>query len=346
MLRPNPNLEALGIMEKLRRAWLPLLLAPPALIAVLFNAWDFVSLWLDHDKTVEESVDQCTALAREISRYLNSSLEVLEIHMADHVKPAAERFLGGKAKAGMAPVFKLTAQRLPPVAELRVFDASGRLTLSSVPARATDLDIGQAQIFKRHRDEGQDMSIFVTTFTAPGDTKLAKWQLHMAVTLRSEEGDFMGIAVAALDTEAIYSNIGEMKIVTGASVRIFDGDGRLLINHPRDFTLTGKTFAETQTFRAWTAAPRDMAGRLPDPTDNTPEIGAFRRIGRYPLLVSVGIAEDLALAEWWRELAILLATIVVFMLASGWSARRSLARWVLRVKDETEAHGFMNGDGI
>ena len=168
----------------------------------------------------------------------------------------------------------------------------------------------------------------------------------MAVTLRSEDGDFMGVVAAVLDTETIYGMIGEMKIVTGAAVRIFDGDARLLINHPRDFTQIGKTFSDTQLVKAWTAAPHDMAGRLPDPTDNTPEIGAFRRIGRYPLLVSVGIAEDLALAEWWRELAILLGTIVIFMLASGWSARRSLARWVLRVKDETEAHGFTNGDGI
>ena len=333
----------MGTIKKLRSAWLPLLLAPPALIAVLFNAWDFVSLWLDHDKAVEESSEQCTALAREVSRYLNGTLEVVEIHLSDHLKPAAERVLTGKVRTGMIPALKLTAQRLPQVKDVLVFDSSGRLKFSSVPGRNPDLDIANSTAFKRHHDEGQDMSVFVAALDSLSP---ARWQLHMAVTLRSEDGDFMGMVVAVLDTEIIYGMIGEMKLFTGAAVRIFDGDIRLLINHPRDFTQIGKTFPDTVLIKAWTAAPHDMAGRLPDPTDNTPEIGAFRRIGRYPLLVSVGIAEDLALAEWWRELAILLGTIVIFMLASGWSARRSLARWILRVKDETEAHGFMNGDGI
>ncbi len=327
--------------------WLPLLLAPSALIALLFNAWDFVSLWLDHDQAVEESSAQCTALAREVSRYLTGMLEMVEVHLTDHLRPAAELYLTGKVKPGLQGAFLLTGKRLPQITEILVFDADGHLKESSQHNRRRDLTVGDTAFFKRHRDDGADQTVFVAALNDyQADSRGAKWQLHMASSLHSADGDFIGLVVAALDTESIFNNIGEMKIVTGASVRIFDGTGRLLVDHPRDFTQIGRSFFETTLFKTWRKTQADMVGRLPDPTDNTPEIGAFRKIGHYPLLVSVGIAEDLALAEWWRELAILLGTVVAFMLASGWSARKTLARWVLRVKDEAEAHGFRDGDGI
>lgn len=329
-----------------RRRWLPLLLVPPALVALLFNAWDFVGLWLDHDRTVEESGEQCLGLAREVSRSITATLQAVEIHLTDHLKPVAGRFFDHTAsRPDLIGAFQLTAQRLPQVAAVMLFDSSGHLVESSRRGKRVVLSIGDQPWFRHHSEDGIDQSVFVAALDgAAPDARQPHWQLHVGRSLRGEDGQLSGVVVVALDTEYLFGLIGEMKIITGASVRIFDGDMRMLVNHPRDFTQIGRVFDQTRTVKTWRRVQTDLSGRLGDPTDDTPEIGAFRRVDRYPVLVSVGLAEDLALAEWWRELAILLGTIAIFMVASGWSMRRDLARWVLQ--HDGDGSGFIDGDGI
>ena len=109
------------VVERAWRRWLPLLLAPPALVAVLFNAWDFASLWIDHDRAYEETQVQVEALAREVSRTLTATLQPVDIHITDHLKPVASRFVTGQANpAQLQKVFQLTGLRLPQVAAVLV----------------------------------------------------------------------------------------------------------------------------------------------------------------------------------------------------------------------------------
>ncbi len=336
-------------LGKARKQWLPLLLAPPALLAVMLNAWDFVTLWLDHDRTVEESGEQCLGLAREVARYLAGSVQAVEVHITDHVEPAAARYLTGKPdRAVLQGAFRLTAQRLPQITAILVFDRDGRLRETSRKARPPGLEIGDEAFFRRHRDDGADRSVFVAALDPSlPESNSSRWQLQVASRIVDDQGDFAGLVVASLDTEALFAVIGEMKMVTGAAVRIFDGDMRMLVNHPRDFTLIGRVFDHTRTVADWRRTRGELVGRIADPTDGSPEIGAFRQIEPYTLTVSVGLAEDLALAEWWRELAILLGTAVIFLLVSVWGMRHRLAHWVLHTEHEVEErHGFMDGDGV
>ncbi|MBI3446358.1 MAG: hypothetical protein HY055_13630 [Magnetospirillum sp.] len=318
-------------------------------MAVLFNAWDFVSLWIDHDRAYEETQVQVQTLAREVSRTLTSTLQPVEIHLTDHLVPAASRLVTGRGSPKqMQEVFKLTRQRLPQVAAVMVFDNVGRLAAASVPGVRPEPDPRNIPGIAQHRDAGDDLAVFVgDAALVLADPKGSRWRLHMTQALRNAEGDFIGMVMVQLDTESIFAIIGEMNIVTGAAVRIFDGSARLLVNHPRDFTVIGRAFSRTRLFKTWQEVRHELVGRLPDPTDNSPEIAALRGIERYPLLVSVGVAEDLALAEWWRELAILLLTIVVFVTASSWAGRRQLAKWVLHLNGKGEEEkGFADGDGI
>ncbi len=331
------------------RRWLPLLLAPPALAALLFNGWDFASLWVEHGKAQEEALLQAQTLSRDISRQLSATLSPADIHITDHLRPAATRFMSSQAsKPQLQRAFHLTSQRLPQVAAVLVFDSSGRGVAASVPLRKPAPDISNGFFFQRHRDQGLDSAVFVGDGALTlSDVGAARWRLMMSRRLQDLDGRFLGMLLVQLDTEFILSQISAVNQAPGISVRIFDDAGRLLTNHPRDYSLAGRSFWDSTLFQRWASERRDLAGHLPDPTDNTPEIGVLRFVESHPVLVSVGVPEDLALVEWWRELAILLLTVGVFVAASSVAARRVLAKWVLHLNiKEEEDRGFADGDGI
>lgn len=331
------------------RRWLPLLLAPPALVALLFNAWDFASLWVEHDRAYEEAQHQVQVLARDVSRTLTTTLSPVDIHITDHLRPVATRFVSTQASLPqLQRVFQLTTQRLPQVAAVLVFDASGRGVAASVPLSRPAPSLAGGFYFQKHRDQGLESAVFVGDASVTlGETGPTRWRLMMSRRLQDLDGRFMGMLLLQFDTEHIFSQIAALDPVPGAGVRVFDQSGRLLVNHPRDYSLAGRTFWDSRLFRRWAAERRELAGRIPDPTDESPEIGAFRAIEGYPVLVSVGLSEDLALVEWWRELAILLLTVGVFVAASSMAARRVLAKWVLHLNGKGEDdRGYRDGDGI
>lgn len=268
------------------RRWLPLLLAPPALVPMLFNAWQFVELWIDHDRAHEETQQQVEIASCEISRLMLSLLRPVDIHLTDHLKPLATRLVQAQAsQAQVQRAFQLTMERLP-----------------------------QAAVARR---------------------------------LQDLEGRFLGVVQVHLDSEYLFDQLTDLNLPSGITVRVLDGIGTLLISHPRDHSMIGRNFWDGRLLRRWAAERHDIAGRIPDPTDDSPEIGALRAVEGYPVLVSVGVAEDLALVEWWRELALLLLTIVVFMGASALAARKPLAKWVLHLNGKGEEEkGFADGDGI
>lgn len=331
------------------KRWLPLLLAPPALVALLFNAWDFASLWVEHDQAYEETQQQVRVLARDVARTLTTTLQPVDIHITDHLRPAATRFAAAPAlQPQLQRAFQLTTQRLPQVAAVLVFDATGRSLAASVPTVRPASDISHGFFFQRHRDQGLDSAVFVGDAALTlGEAGPTRWRLMMSRRLQDLDGRFLGMLLVQLDTEHIFSQVSALNLIPGAGVRIFDESGRLLVNHPRDYSLAGRNFWDSRLFRRWAAEGRELAGRITDPTDDSPEIGAFRAIDGYPVLVSVGLSEDLAMVEWWRELAILLLTIGVFVAASSVAARRRLAKWVLHLNGKgVEEKGFANGDGI
>lgn len=331
------------------RRWLPLLLAPPALVALLFNAWQFFDLWVEHDRAFVEAQEQVRVLARDVSRTLTATLRPVDVHITDHLRPAATRFVSSQAsQPQLQRVFHLTTQRLPQVAAVVVFDASGRSLAASVPIARPAPDISGGFYFQRHRDQGLESAVFIGDAALTlGETGPTRWRLMMSRRLQDLDGRFLGMLLVQLNTEDIFSQISALNLVSGAGIRIFDDAGRLLVNHPRDYTLAGRTFWDSQLFRRWAAERRELAGRIPDPTDDSPEIGAFMAVDGYPVLVSVGLSEDLALVEWWRELAILLLTVGIFVAASSLAARRRLAKWVLHLNGKGEDEkGFADGDGI
>ncbi|CAA7620628.1 conserved hypothetical protein [Candidatus Terasakiella magnetica] len=331
-----------------RRQWLPLLLAPPALVAVLFNSWEFIGLWRDHDRAVEDTGTQTQAVAREVSRALTSALAAAEIQITDHLQPMAAGFSNGRVRlSDLHAAFQLVHQRLPQMAAAHVFDIGGHLVASSKPGPRAQIDLGGSELLARHRGEEVAQSVLVAALDrATADVAGNRWRLYMVRTVPAADGGFGGLVVVAFDTEFFFAILSEVRIESGigASVRIFDGEARLLLNHPRDISQIGRTFAQEQPFQDWQRTRKDQVGRIPDPTDGTPEIGAYRKVEHYPLFVSVGVAEDLALAEWWRDLAILLFTVLVFAAASAWSVRRQLAQWVLHMRYHDAT--FMDGDGI
>jgi PAS domain S-box-containing protein len=137
------------------------------------------------------------------------------------------------------------------------------------------------------------------------------WTLHLARELKSDNGKFLGVIVAAIDIAKLEQIYNFVKLDFLRPISVYLLDGTLVASLPHRESLMG------------TRAPELGRVTIPAPGDNV-RMGrhaggngggqrfALGRVAQYPLLVSVTDDEEETLSSW-RETAIPIAMGAVLM---------------------------------
>jgi len=129
-----------------------------------------------------------------------------------------------------------------------------------------------------------------------------RWTLYLAHKLTAQNGEFLGVILGAIDLSYFEKIFGSIVLGDGASITLYRSDGVLLARYPRTEWVIGKSFK----------APIIALGDHSSGTTNfTGQMGgkdrllAAQRLTHYPLLISVAVDTDVALADWQTETRIL-----------------------------------------
>jgi len=129
------------------------------------------------------------------------------------------------------------------------------------------------------------------------------------------EGQFAGVAVAALRLSYFHDLLGELQSGPGASVTLLSEDGTILMRLPFDLNDIGrKTQAEAAVHDFIQSKAAAATLRLPG--ERGSQDVAFHRVGNLPLLVRVSVAPDKSGMFW------LICVGAAVALAAGVLARR------------------------
>ena len=236
---------------------------------------------------------------------------------------------------------------MPFVRALSVTDAQGRILYSTDPAAAGQ-SVADREYFRIFL--AQPETAFSVGVPVRGRVSGA-WLISASRPLRSADGSFAGIIVAAVEPPYFDALWQTPDLGKGGTIALFRRDGVMMMRSPFDEASMGKAFPKLSVF----SRPLDIepAGHFVNTSviDGTVRLFAYRVIpGHSDLVVVVGQAYDHVLEPWRQFTGIVFsvwaaASVAVFILGRfldrAWTERiksvESAAQMAQRLALATEA---------
>lgn len=224
---------------------------------------------------------------------------------------------------------------------LRFFDKNGTLVYSSIAADIdTRLNLGDRNFFKVARQNTSNAPMFSEVVVGRLSKRVT---MNVIKTIRGKNGEFKGIALAAVDVMSLYAYFKDLPLGKDSvlALRRLD-DGAAIVSYPGSVEVDNQPAPDIPTRLALLGKDFDGALELRSPVDRIQRIYGARQVGEYPLFVMVGIAEADYLGDWSLHMKVLVTAstvlisivgIVLFMLARAhW--QRNLSEYALQQSHE------------
>ena len=200
---------------------------------------------------------------------------------------------------------------LPYVRAMWVMDARGRIIYDSDVGNI-GLNLADRDYFQIYRAEPKTL-FYIGKPVRSRST--GTWLISAARPLRSVNGAFRGVIVAALEPPYFEKLWRTASPGVDASVALFRQDGVLMMRSPFDDAAMGKNLASGRLFSVHLPKKSSRSFQDSSPIDGKARVYAYRSLSTLPdLLVVVGRTVDQILAPW-RHLALLTVTIWVLACA-------------------------------
>src|SRR5439155_15991828 len=155
-------------------------------------------------------------------------------------------------------------------------------------------------------------------------------------------GEFLGIVLGVIDIRHFEEFFKSIILQPGGAVTVFRRDGTMLARHPHVEKMMGEKLAPQAPFYPL-VAQGGGTGRTPGYVDGSARVVSVHPLRDFPLVATLTVAEDAALADWHRQSMIIvigaLGTIFAFTLLFGALAvqSRKLERQTVALSAATAA---------
>ncbi|MCM0021378.1 MAG: PAS domain-containing protein [Tagaea sp.] len=272
------------------------------------------------------------AAAYEVDRKLADALEAqlaLELKIAEMALMRIAAMGGPAAICGTArsevPALIAIGRDYGGMGLLSVADADGRIVCSDAQLPSDLMSIADRDYFAAARPAYSG----AVAFGAPAlGLKSGARSIPMAVRLSDPAGGFAGIAAMEIPIYRLVERWERARFKPDGTVALFGANKRLLARSPAVEDEIGQAIANAEL---WTRFPAERNGQYdvsPSAIDGVPRAVAFRQVAEYPLVVTIGMSLDDALAAWRADAAsdmLLLGGSSAFVLAVsallGWRLR-------------------------
>ncbi len=226
---------------------------------------------------------------------------------------------------------------------LLVVNRSGDIVIDSrsVPPRRIHVD--DRDYFRVHADDSA-AGLYVSRPFKPRISGVDT-SIGLSRRLNGPAGQFDGIVVGTLRLNYFKRLFDGVSLGEHAAITLVRNDGVVLMRRPYDAVQIGKNIESSQAFQMCRGTP-DGAYIATDALDGVERLLSFRRIGNYPLILSVGLATQDLYAEWRRR-AWLIGGIVLLLNTTFIGMSILLCKQLRRrIEMEQQLQSLANTDGL
>jgi signal transduction histidine kinase/CheY-like chemotaxis protein len=316
-------------------------------VGVIALTWVAVGLQLHTEYAFVRSAAQVNGanLVRAFTESLLRSVREVDQTLL-FVRALRER---DRASVDLAPWIDQVDPQQGLLLQIAMTDRAGLVTLSNLQPVSERIDLSDRPHFRFFADHPAD----VLHISPPVLGRVShEWTVQFVRMLRDRRGDFDGILVASVPPAALLRFVSPADLGTDGTVAIFGMDGmlRARMTAASMAVLSGVTWASPAVSRS--VAEDEGTFTWTDPMDGVRRLENFRRVPGLPLVVSVGLSESVAVAEYRRDLsrltaAAVLVTMLMLLLAlvgmrERW--RRAEAQAALNIALATISQGVVMMD--
>ena len=220
--------------------------------------------------------------------------------------------------------FRSAAQGLPDAGSLWLLDNQANLLMDSTEYPSQRMNFSEREYFAPQRDSG--IELYIGPVVKGKITK--KYSFTISHRINGKDGGFLGIVLAAIETNDYTNFLNNINIGENSSVTVFRTDGAMILRQPMQDEYLGKTFKHLKVFSTpFNEVPSGVFET--DAIDSIKRLIAYRKVQGLPLLVATGIPVESVLKEWRARVKVysLLAAIAFLALMGlSWLVRRSTLR--------------------
>jgi diguanylate cyclase (GGDEF)-like protein/PAS domain S-box-containing protein len=258
---------------------------------VAFEGW---REWAAHGAALEEARRDVQNLARGIRQHAEDTFEIAG-QAVDMV--AYELNVAGTSPAGIDEAegfMRKLMEGSPRLAELTVYDASGRWLASSAPDAPRVPDRSGDGIFIQHRD---NPSLEAVIGRPVADETARSILTSVSRRLDDASGRFAGIVVATIDSRYFASVHARVDVGPDGAIMLYDRDGSTITGEP----FTSPIATPGVAMFGPRTGPADHGNYEFIPaSDGIPRIAGYDRSSRFPLTAVAAVSTSEALADWWQ----------------------------------------------
>ncbi|MFC0388112.1 GGDEF domain-containing protein [Muricoccus vinaceus] len=180
-----------------------------------------------------------------------------------------------------------------------VLDPDGAVVASSRTLGRAPINVADRDYFRIHRDQ-PDAGLFISR---PYQSRLRSGDPSIAISRRltGADGRFEGVIMGALRLAFFQDLFGKLNLGSEGLVALVRTDGVVVARLPGGERQPERDVGDTDTFRRM-ASGRDGQFVGHSPIDGVERLYTFRRVGDFPLLLTVGLSTADIHAAWWRKM--------------------------------------------
>jgi signal transduction histidine kinase len=196
--------------------------------------------------------------------------------------------------------------------QIVLIDKNGLLVASNLTAAGTRMDLSDRKHFWIHRERAHD-ELFISKPVFGRASN--KWSIQLTRRLSAADGTFDGVVVVSLDPQYLSRFYDSVDLGKQGVVTITGLDGIVRARAAAGDTSIGQSLTGSRLFEEYAHA-KSGTFEAESQIDGIKRIFAYREVRGFPLVVSVGIAQDEVLAgyESGRRSYLVLAALLTAVL--------------------------------
>ncbi len=319
-------------------------LYPIALVFIAMTvAAALLSIWLLRRDRIADEMEDTKNLGVVLAAQTTRSFQAIDLvlqqvqAMVDAAGPAdPDQFRQLMASEKVHQFLLDRVHSLPQADAISLIDETGRIVNFSRAWPIPHINTSDRDFYAYWRDHPG-----ATSFVgAPVINKVTgAWVLTITRRINGPHGEFLGIVLGVVDLRYFEDFYQAIRTNAGESVALFRLDGTLLARYPR---IEAKIGTKLPHESAWYATIGEGGGtyRTPGYVGGEPRIISAQLANDYPLAITVGISEQVALATW-RIQSVIIAIGAACAAAGFFILFRGLAVQFRRIEqNEARFRGF------
>ncbi len=283
-----------------------------ALVAFTMVCLESLSRYHTYYNELDDAKVSTENIARAAAEHAEKTVELVDSILFGIVERVEGDGLAPEEQPRLHRLLESRVNNTPALQGLFIYDASGNWLISSVGRALTSANNADRAYFKYHQTHF-DRGIHIDRPIRSRSSNA--WVVPMSRRLQNADGSFAGVALATVPIQYFQDYYNDFDLGGhGAMVLALD-DGTLVTRRPYVASAIGSDIVNGPVFTLMREFGEKGTGMRIANLDHVERQYSFRKLGKFPLVVSAALGKDDIFKAWWtqtfREVAVVSVLIVI-----------------------------------